>query len=179
MHVDLCPMCSCYASCCIPFCSWILWNVDTRQTKSARTKKETNSNQANVHHPITRPYTIIMNLHIPSNAESFKITTSIIFFYFLAEFLTDFLIKQDSIQQTETEIRTMTTRTFFIIEALFHFQLGNQKSATITDLINPMKWTVPTIKDLVVIVVSVFTCVWCKYTKISRNITNSNSILFL
>ena len=114
-----------------------------------------------------------MNLHIPSNAESFKITTSIIFFYFLAEFLTDFLIKQDSIQQTETEIRTMTTRTFFIIEALFHFQLGNQKSATITDLINPMKWTVPTIKDLVVIVVSVFTCVWCKYTKISRNITNS------
>ena len=126
-----------------------------------------------MHHPITIPYTIIMNLHIPSNAESFKITTSIIFFYFLAEFLTDFLIKQDSIQQTETEIRTMTTRTFFIIEALFHFQLGNQKSATITDLINPMKWTVPTIKDLVVIVVSVFTCVWCKYTKISRNITNS------
>ena len=132
-----------------------------------------------MHHPITIPYTIIMNLHIPSNAESFKITTSIIFFYFLAEFLTDFLIKQDSIQQTETEIRTMTTRTFFIIEALFHFQLGNQKSATITDLINPMKWTVPTIKDLVVIVVSVFTCVWCKYTKISRNSTNSKFHLLL
>ena len=116
-----------------------------------------------MHHTDITPGT--MPLHIPTNAEFFKITTSIIFFYFLAEFLTDFLIKQDSIQQTETEIRTMTTRTFFIIEALFHFQLGNQKSATITDLINPMKWTVPTIKDLVVIVVSVFTCVWCKYKK--------------
>ena len=87
-------------------------------------------------------------LHIPSNKEFLQILFSIGLFYFLSLKTTEYLINNDSFSYEKEDVESYSEGTFFFLEALVHFQIGVQgHTASMLDLLNPMKWSKITITE--------------------------------